>query len=50
MEQLEMLGGQVVPVLRHEFDSLRPPHVPAGPTHAALKATAEKEVVEAEVL
>jgi hypothetical protein len=40
LEQLEMLG-QVVPVLRKEFDSLRPAHVPQGPTHARLKAAAE---------
>jgi putative FMN-dependent luciferase-like monooxygenase len=50
LEQLEMLGSEVVPVLRKEFDSLRPAHVPDGPTHAALKAAAERQVVEAEVL
>jgi putative FMN-dependent luciferase-like monooxygenase len=50
MEQLEMLGGEVVPVLRKEFDALRPAHVPDGPTHAGLKAAAESEVVEAEIL
>jgi putative FMN-dependent luciferase-like monooxygenase len=41
LEQLEMLGGEVVPVLRKEFQSKRPGHVPAGPTHASLKAAAE---------
>jgi hypothetical protein len=38
MEQLDMLGEQVVPVLRKEFDALRPSHVPEAPTHASLKA------------
>ena len=47
-EQLEMLGSEVVPVLRKEFDSLRPAHVPDGPTHAALKTAAEnRALVEA---
>jgi putative FMN-dependent luciferase-like monooxygenase len=41
LEQLEILGGEVVPVLRREFDALRPTHVPDGPTHAALVAQAE---------
>jgi hypothetical protein len=50
MEQLEMLGGEVVPVLRKEFDSLRPAHVPGGPTHDGLKAAAQSQVVEAEIL
>ncbi len=40
LEQLEMLGGEVVPVLRREFDSMRPAHVPEGPTHAGLVAPA----------
>ena len=30
LEQLDMLGEEVVPVLRKEFDALRPAHVPAG--------------------
>jgi hypothetical protein len=38
LEQLEMLGGEVVPVLRKELDALRPAHVPDGPTHEALVA------------
>jgi putative FMN-dependent luciferase-like monooxygenase len=38
LEQLEMLGAEVVPVLRKEFDALRPAHVPDGPTHAGLRA------------
>jgi putative FMN-dependent luciferase-like monooxygenase len=36
MEQLELLGGEVVPVLRRELDAKRPAHVPDGPTHPAL--------------
>jgi putative FMN-dependent luciferase-like monooxygenase len=43
LEQLEILGGEVVPVLRREFDALRPTHVPDGPTHAALVAQAEAD-------
>ena len=49
LEQLEMLGGEVVPVLRREFESLRPSHVPAGPTHAGLKAAAETRRTEISV-
>jgi hypothetical protein len=49
-EQIEMLGAEVVPVLRKEFDSLRPAHVPDGPTHASLLAARESQVVEAEIL
>ncbi len=33
LEQLDILGEEVVPVLRAEFDRLRPAHVPDGPTH-----------------
>jgi putative FMN-dependent luciferase-like monooxygenase len=40
LEQLEILGGEVVPVLRRELDALRPAHVPDGPTHAARVAAA----------
>ncbi|MGX1805329.1 LLM class flavin-dependent oxidoreductase [Nocardia sp. NPDC055321] len=38
LEQLDLLGEEVVPVLRKEFAALRPAHVPEGPTHAALVA------------
>ena len=38
LEQLELLGGEVIPVLRKEFDAARPVHVPDGPTHAGLVA------------
>ncbi|SDC16139.1 putative luciferase-like monooxygenase, FMN-dependent, CE1758 family [Sanguibacter gelidistatuariae] len=40
LEQLDLLGEEVVPVLRKEFDSLRPAHVPEAPTHASLVAKA----------
>jgi putative FMN-dependent luciferase-like monooxygenase len=38
LEQLDLLGEEVVPVLRKEFAKDRPAHVPDGPTHAALVA------------
>jgi hypothetical protein len=39
LQQLEMLGGEVVPVLRQEFESRRPAHVPSDPpSHASLVA------------
>ena len=40
LEQLDLLGEEVVPVLRKEFDALRPSHVPDGPTHAEPEAAA----------
>jgi len=42
LEQMDILGSEVVPVLRKEFDSLRPAHVPEAPTHESLKAAAER--------
>jgi putative FMN-dependent luciferase-like monooxygenase len=36
LEQLDLLGEEVVPVLRREFEAMRPAHVPDGPTHAGL--------------
>jgi putative FMN-dependent luciferase-like monooxygenase len=36
LEQLDLLGGEVVPVLRKEFAALKPAHVPDAPTHEAL--------------
>ncbi|MCU1470529.1 MAG: class flavin-dependent oxidoreductase [Glaciihabitans sp.] len=36
LEQLDILGEEVVPVLRKEFAKDRPAHVPDGPTHASL--------------
>jgi putative FMN-dependent luciferase-like monooxygenase len=44
LEQLDILGDEVVPVLRREFDRLRPAEVPDGPTHAALVAVAREKV------
>jgi putative FMN-dependent luciferase-like monooxygenase len=42
LEQLEILGTEVVPVLRKEFEAVRPAHVPSDPpTHA----TAKRELV-----
>ncbi|MCU1607120.1 MAG: Flavin-dependent oxidoreductase, F420-dependent methylene-tetrahydromethanopterin reductase [Modestobacter sp.] len=38
LEQLDILGEQVVPVLRREFAALKPAHVPDAPTHASLVA------------
>ncbi|MFE7744136.1 LLM class flavin-dependent oxidoreductase [Nocardia sp. NPDC057455] len=38
LEQLDLLGEEVVPVLRKEFAALRPAHVPDAPTHASLVA------------
>jgi putative FMN-dependent luciferase-like monooxygenase len=38
LEQLDLLGEEVVPVLRREFAKGRPAHVPDGPTHQSLLA------------
>jgi putative FMN-dependent luciferase-like monooxygenase len=38
LEQIEILGTEVVPVLRREMAVGRPPHVPDAPTHASLVA------------
>jgi hypothetical protein len=40
LEQLDLLGEEVVPVLRREFAALKPAHVPEAPTHASLVAAA----------
>ena len=40
LEQLDLLGEEVVPILRRELDALRPAHVPDAPTHASLVAAA----------
>jgi putative FMN-dependent luciferase-like monooxygenase len=45
LEQLEMLGGEVVPVLREEFAKGRPPEVPDAPTHASLRERGEGDDV-----
>ncbi|HEY6801736.1 MAG TPA: 5,10-methylene tetrahydromethanopterin reductase, partial [Agromyces sp.] len=36
LEQLDLLGEEVVPVLRKEFATNRPADVPDAPTHASL--------------
>jgi alkanesulfonate monooxygenase SsuD/methylene tetrahydromethanopterin reductase-like flavin-dependent oxidoreductase (luciferase family) len=49
LEQMEMLGTEVVPVLRREFASNRPGHVPDGPTHALrVAATRARETAAGE--
>ena len=40
LDQLDILGEEVVPVLRREFATNRPAHVPDAPTHASLVAAA----------
>lgn len=40
LEQIEILGTEVVPVLRKELAVGRPAHVPDAPTHAARVAAA----------
>ncbi|WP_306325504.1 LLM class flavin-dependent oxidoreductase [Streptomyces venezuelae] len=41
LEQLDILGEEVVPVLRREFANGRPAGVPEAPTHASLRAVRE---------
>ena len=41
LEQMDMLGELVVPVLRREFAALKPEHVPEAPTHASLRAASD---------
>ena len=43
LEQMDMLGEDVLPVLRKEFEALRAANVPPAPTHAALKQKASLE-------
>jgi putative FMN-dependent luciferase-like monooxygenase len=43
LKQLDILGSEVVPVLRTEFDALRRPGVPDAPTHASLLAARQSE-------
>jgi putative FMN-dependent luciferase-like monooxygenase len=40
LEQLDLLGEEVLPVLRTEFAARKPAHVPDAPTHASLVAAA----------
>ncbi len=44
LEQLDILGEEVVPVLRKEFARGRPSDVPDAPTHASLRAAREVPV------
>ena len=46
LEQLDILGEEVVPVLRKEFAVGRPAHVPDPPTHASLVAAAVADADE----
>ncbi|MFJ9103210.1 LLM class flavin-dependent oxidoreductase [Streptomyces sp. NPDC102405] len=41
LEQIDLLGSEVVPVLRKEFAAVRPAGVPDAPTHASLLAARE---------
>jgi hypothetical protein len=43
LDQLDLLGEDVIPVLRKEFASGRPDHVPDAPTHEALVAAARSD-------
>jgi putative FMN-dependent luciferase-like monooxygenase len=47
LEQLDLLGEEVVPVLRKEFAALKPAHVPEAPTHASLVAAAQAAAASA---
>ena len=47
LEQLDILGEEVVPVLRREMDALRPAHVPDAPTHASRVLAAEQADAQA---
>lgn len=38
LEQIEILGTEIVPALRKEFAIGRPAHIPDAPTHPSLKA------------
>jgi putative FMN-dependent luciferase-like monooxygenase len=40
LDQIEILGTEVVPVLRQELATGRPAHVPDAPTHGSLRAAA----------
>ncbi|CAM5564916.1 LLM class flavin-dependent oxidoreductase [Streptomyces avidinii] len=42
LEQLDLLGEEVVPVLRKEFANLRPAGIPDAPTHPARVAAARE--------
>ncbi|MFE9250018.1 LLM class flavin-dependent oxidoreductase [Streptomyces sp. NPDC007088] len=46
LEQLDLLGEEVVPVLREEFAKGRPAEVPDAPTHSSLVAAARRANAE----
>ena len=46
LEQLDILGEEVVPVLREEFAKLKPAHVPEAPTHESLVAAEQAKQKE----
>ena len=43
LEQMDLLGEHVLPVLREEFATGRPAHVPDAPTHSSLLAAARQK-------
>ncbi|MFE9786072.1 LLM class flavin-dependent oxidoreductase [Nocardia salmonicida] len=47
LEQLDLLGEEVIPVLRKEFAARRPAQVPDAPTHASLVAAARTKELTA---
>jgi hypothetical protein len=47
LQQLDLLGAEVVPVLRKEFAALKPAHVPDAPTHASLLAAKQQSELAA---
>jgi putative FMN-dependent luciferase-like monooxygenase len=49
LEQLDILGEQIVPALRKEFAVNRPADVPDAPTHASLVAAKQRAETLAEV-
>jgi putative FMN-dependent luciferase-like monooxygenase len=48
LEQLDLMG-EILPVLRAEFDKGRPAHVPDAPTHASLVARGAQTATKQEV-
>jgi putative FMN-dependent luciferase-like monooxygenase len=50
LEQLDLLGEEVVPVLRKELANKRPTQVPDAPTHAARVAAARVDAEQQEAL
>lgn len=46
LEQLDLLGEEVVPVLRKEFAANRPADVPDAPTHESLRAAVSEKAPE----